>query len=142
MALRYSYDINQGGWVLDNKGLFQTPYRIAKYYGQDVQGSHMYDKVLNDDLPGNTDALVLGYARDDKNQCYIDSDAPRNPYESEGCPAKKYIQPNPTTLSKRKPAPPAPSSPPFGNHLKRDLVALLVVFLIAAIAIFTFQICV
>ena len=134
MALRYSYDVKQGGWVLDNKGHFQTPFRIGHYYGQDVHGSRMYDEVLNDDLPGNTDALVLGYARDDKNQCYIDPSAPRNPYESEGCPGKKYIPQKSTVLAKRAPAP-----PPFGKHIRRDLVALLAIFLLTVIAVFVFQ---
>jgi len=136
MALRYSYDKGQGGWVIDNKGSFQTPFRIGQYYGQDVHGSRMYDEVLNDDLPGNTDALVLGYARDDKNQCYIDSSAPRNPYESSGCPGKKHIPQKSTTLAKRAPAPPPPS---FGTHVWRDLVALLAVFLLTVIAVFVFQ---
>ena len=128
MALRYSYDVKQGGWVLDNKGHFQTPFRIGQYYGQDVHGSRTYDTVLNDDLPGNTDALVLGYARDDKNQCYIDPSAPRTPYESEGCPGKKYIPQKSTTLAKPAPAP---------KHT--DLVALVTVFLLTAIAVLVFQ---
>lgn len=136
MALRYSYDVNQKGWVLDNKGTFQTPFRIGQYYGQDVHGSRVYDEVLNDDLPGNTDALVLGYARDDKNQCYIDPSAPKNPYESSGCPEEKYIPQKPTTLAKK--APPAPPSS-FGTHVNRDLVALVVVFLITFIALFVFK---
>lgn len=135
MALRYSYDVEQGGWVLDNKGHFQTPFRIAQYYGQDVYGSHMYDEVMDDNLPGNTDAIALGYSRDDKNQCFIDSQAPRNPYESDGCPAKKYIPTKSVTLAKRAP----PSTGLWGKHTKRDLLALLVVILLTIVALFTFQ---
>lgn len=143
MALRYSYDVKQGGWVLDNHGLFQTPYRIAQYYGQDVYGFKMgqdldglvdLGSVNGNGIPGHPGALVLGYGRDDKNQCFIDPNATRNPYESDGCPPPKIIP--------RKGAPRsvlALPKPPKNKHATRDMVALLVVFLLVIITIFAFQ---
>lgn len=69
MALRYSYDARQGGWVLDNHGLFQTPRRIAHSYGQNTNGFKAYQPEA-----GN---LVLGYGRDRRRQCYVDPEGRR-----------------------------------------------------------------
>lgn len=138
MALRYSYDESQGGWVLDNKGHFQTPFRIAQYYGQDVYGFKMNEGntvEVGGLVESDPNALVLGYSRDDKNQCYIDPQAPRNPYESEGCPPLKRLPRRSAVAPKRMPK---TAKPPKSPHTTRDMIALVVVFLLSAIAIFAF----
>lgn len=128
MALRYSYDTGQGGWVLDNKGHFQTPYRIGQYYGQNVQGFRAYQDFDGlDTVTPTTEALVLGYSRDNKNQCYIDPEASRNPYVSDGCPS-------PRTLPVRS-ALPVRTVRSAKPTISRDMIALIVIIILVVLAL-------
>jgi hypothetical protein len=81
MALRYSYSTEQGGWVLDNKGSFQTPFRIGQHLGEYVYGYKAYqgedglEELRGVDGKGDNthpDALVLSYGRNKKDGIYID----------------------------------------------------------------------